>query len=85
MYMHVCSIAKTEVPVVLSTDGGKGVPTREPNHHFEGVNILFKFNQNLVLVGISSILNLIRQYRYVHACMFNRQDISVGRIVNGWR
>jgi hypothetical protein len=72
------------VSVVLSTDGGKGVPTREPNHHAEGVNILFKFNQNLVLVGISLILNLRRQYKYAHACMFNRQDTIVGRFVNRW-
>ena len=40
MYMHVCSMKKTEVSIVLSKNRGKGLPTREPNHHADGENYL---------------------------------------------
>jgi hypothetical protein len=44
---HVCSMEKPEVSAVLSTNGGKGSSSRKPNHHADGVNILF--NRILVI------------------------------------
>ena len=38
MYMHEHSMAKTLVTIVSSSNGGKGVSSREPNHHTDGEN-----------------------------------------------